>query len=204
VTGAPPRGIPGAGRTPPPRTPRLAAPRGLWQSLPMIRRSWLLALALPVLGVGLAPSAEARRIGRTSYSNKRVGIRIFLPARWVQQVRSGYPGLLASFLHPRGARFLLSARVRKPTETPIQLARRNARALRKRGWTVKPPSVTRLGVLPAQLLQATDPKGTQQVVQIYAVRGKHAFVLTLSVPAPLRARFLTDLRYIQKTARFKR
>lgn len=165
---------------------------------------FLRLLALAALLCGLPDAASARRMGRTSYSNKQLGIRIFLPTRWVQQMRSGYPGLLASFEHPLGARFLISVATRQPNESPTTLANRNTATLRKRGWTVKPPFTTRLGRLPAKMVDGVNRAGTMRIRQIYAVQGKHAFVLTLSVPDAHRGRLATDLRYILKTARFAR
>jgi hypothetical protein len=159
------------------------------------------SVILFVLAVG-DPTAAARRLGRTSYRNKKRGIRIFLPAKWVQQLRAGYPGLLATFHHPDGARLSISARTRKPSETAKQLAEKNAQVLRKRGWTVKPLRDDKLGRLPAKVLEAAPPDGDPRLQQIYAVRGEHAYVLTFAVPKDRPGRFRNDLRYVLKTARF--
>lgn len=150
---------------------------------------------------GAGPT-RGRAVGRTSFADKNAGIRLFLPPRWALQVRSALPGLVATFKHPTGARIALSTRTRQTDETAQRLANRHLGPLRKQGWTVGTPTATQLGPEPALQVEATSPRGKTHLVQIYAVREKLAYVLTVTVPEALRTRLAADLRFVTRTARF--
>ncbi|MFH2008653.1 MAG: hypothetical protein ABI333_18850 [bacterium] len=166
----------------------------------------LAALALLVL-IGLPPTREAaaRRTSRTSFRDKTAGIQIFMPGEWVRQIRSAFPGVLATFKHPRlKARFVLAVRRRKLSETAPELARKNAAVLKARKWKVGEPSSTRLGKLLAVQVVAADVKGATLVRQIYAVRGEFAYVLSLVAPVEVGARLEKDFLFVLKSTRFSR
>lgn len=161
---------------------------------------------LLVMALGACPdSAQARRSGRTSFRDKTAGIQISLPQTWKRQTRSAFPGVLVTFKHQtHDARFILAARRRSSGQTLMTLARQNVAVLKARKWTVGAITATRLGKIVAVEFIATDPTTTQRVRQLYAVRGKFAFVMTLVAPLAQSVRLRTDFLYVQKSARFSR
>jgi hypothetical protein len=168
--------------------------------MPTCRIRFLLTLGL----LGATTPALGSNVGRTSFADKTAGIRIFLPPRWTIQLRSALPGLVATFRHPTGARLVLSARARRSDETVQQLAVWHLAPLRKQGWVATAPAATQLGPVPALLMEATDPTRKIRIYQVYAIREKLAYVLTLTVPEAHRGRLAGDLRFLTKTARFAR
>ena len=165
----------------------------------------LIGLAGSLLG---STPGLARLTTRTSFRDKSVGIQMFLPGRWVRQVRSALPGVLATFKHPFGARFVLAAKHRHTDKNAEQRARRNARQLQKLGWRLGPITQVKIGrppiTIPATLFVVTDAKGRLRIRQIHAVRGKYAYILTLVSPIEQSTQLLGDLRFVLKSTRFAR
>lgn len=163
------------------------------------------AITMLVISVAAPHPVEARRSGRTSFRDKTAGIQIALPRTWKRQTRSAFPGVLVTFKHQtHDARFLLAARRRSSGQTLMALARQNVAVLKARKWTVGAITATRLGKIVAVEFVATDPTSTQRVRQLYAVRGKFAFVMTLVAPLAQSVRLHADFLFVQKSARFAR
>jgi hypothetical protein len=186
---------------------QLVAPAGLWHALSM--RSFVrLATTLLVLGFTVFAGteiAQARRGGRTSFRDKTAGIQIFLPATWKRQMRSAFPGVLATFRHQtHDARFILAAKRRKTRLTLMALVKQNTAVLRARKWQVGKITATQLGKLNAVEFIATNKNSTLRIRQLYALRQQFAYVMTLITPLSLAVRLRTDFLYVQKSARFAR
>ncbi len=171
----------------------------------LFARLSLFAFTLTVLVLAGAPSAEARRGGRTSFRDKTAGIQIFLPATWKNQMRSAFPGVLVTFKHrTHNARFILAAKRRRSNLSLDELAKQNVAVLKKRHWLVGKLTPTRLGKLTAVEFIATNAKSTLRIRQLYAVRDKFLYVMTLVSPLTLSVRLRTDFLFVQKSARFAR
>jgi hypothetical protein len=171
----------------------------------LLSRPLLTILAFGITATGLAASAEARRGGRTSFRDKTAGIQIFLPSTWKRQMRSAFPGVLVTFKHKtHDARFSLAAKRRKSKLSLRAMVEKNAAVLKARKWQVGKITTTRLGKLAALEFIATHPKSTLRIRQLYAVRQKFAYVMTLITPLALSIRLRTDFLFVQKSARFAR
>jgi hypothetical protein len=187
----------------------IAAASSLWHCHPMRFHAHLApALASLALGatllVSAAPRAEARASERAGFVDRTVGIQLYLPQGWTQQTRSALTGVIATWRHDSGARLVLSAAKRTPSEGAVDIAERTLQQLKKVGWVVTPTSEMALGRLPGILVVADDPRIKQRLHQLHAVNERWSYLLTFAAPPATAARLLRDFMYVLKTARFSK
>jgi hypothetical protein len=145
-----------------------------------------------LLLLGSAALARADVDGDT-FRSPEWHVELVVPREWELSAQTSYPGIIVSALHQEGGRMTLGVQTVSATETRETYTARNLATLKKIGYAPGTPAPHLTGALEVDTTSADLRK---KIRQAYFVRGKTAYILTLSTPA---ARFQSDSRAFEDT-----
>lgn len=143
----------------------------------------------------LLPSvAAALDLDDSTFTDRKVGIRMEVPEGWVLHRHTGYPSLLALMLQPqRRSSITLAVGPEGSARDLRRFVQRNIDAVRKVGLRVTEHRVATVGSRSVWRLSMFRPGHDTAVRQIYLGHGGVAVILTLSTPKKQLAQTQFDL-----------